>query len=184
MGMAIAIDGPAGAGKSTIAKLVAKKKQWIYVDTGAMYRAFALYYLRKGVDPDNEAQIAAQADGADIRISYKDGAQVVTLNGEDVTGLLRTEEVGNAASKVSRVGEVRRKLVELQRKLAEDADVVMDGRDIGTAVLPNAQVKIYLTADAHVRALRRYRELAEKKLEADKATAGEKKETDKAASSL
>lgn len=159
MGINIAIDGPAGAGKSTIAKLIAAKKGYIYVDTGAMYRAMALFLLREGVDPSDTAAIDAKCREADITIGYEDGAQIVYLNGENVNGSIRTEEVGKMASVSSPNPNVRKKLVELQQKLAADADVVMDGRDIGTCVLPNAQVKVFLTADSHERALRRYKEL-------------------------
>lgn len=162
MSINIAIDGPAGAGKSTIAKLIAAKKGYIYVDTGAMYRAMALFLLREGVDPKDTAAIDAKCQEADITIGYEDGAQIVYLNGENVNGCIRTEEVGRMASVSSPNPNVRRKLVELQQKLAADTDVVMDGRDIGTCVLPNAQVKVYLTADSHERALRRYHELTDR----------------------
>lgn len=162
MGINIAIDGPAGAGKSTIAKLIAAKKGYIYVDTGAMYRAMALFLLREGIDPADTAAIDEKCREADITIGYEGGAQIVYLNGENVNGLIRTEEVGKMASASSPNPNVRRKLVELQQKLAAGADVVMDGRDIGTCVLPNAQVKVFLTADSHERALRRYRELTAK----------------------
>lgn len=159
MGYNIAIDGPAGAGKSTIAKRIAAKLNFIYVDTGAMYRAMALYMLRNQVDPADAAQISAVCGDADITICYENGEQVVLLNGENVNGLIRTEEVGNMASSSSVNGDVRKKLVELQQKLARTADVVMDGRDIGTCVLPDADVKVYLTASTAVRARRRYEEL-------------------------
>ncbi|MDY3827088.1 MAG: (d)CMP kinase [Lachnospiraceae bacterium] len=163
----IAIDGPAGAGKSTIAKLVAKKRGYIYVDTGAMYRAMALYLLRTGVDISDRAAIAKACQNADISIAYQKGEQVVLLNGENVNAYLRTEEVGNMASVSSAVPEVRKKLVELQQELAAKEDVVMDGRDIGTVVLPNADVKVYLTASTHTRAMRRFLELQEKGQVAD-----------------
>lgn len=159
MSYRIAIDGPAGAGKSTIAKKIAKEKGFIYVDTGAMYRAMALYLLRSGVDPANGDEIAEKCKEADITIRYAKGGQVVFLNGEDVNGLIRTEEVGNMASASSAIPQVRQKLVELQQRLANSTDVVMDGRDIGTCVLPDADVKVYLTADSRVRAKRRYEEL-------------------------
>lgn len=162
MAVNIAIDGPAGAGKSTIAKLIAAKKGYIYVDTGAMYRAMALFLLREGVDPADTAAIDEKCREADITIGYEGGAQIVYLNGENVNGLIRTEEVGKMASASSPNPNVRKKLVELQQKLAAGADVVMDGRDIGTCVLPNAQVKVFLTADSHERALRRYKELTAK----------------------
>ena len=158
----IAIDGPAGAGKSTIAKAVAKKLQIIYVDTGAMYRAMALYMIREKVDPTDAAAISAKCRDADITIAYEGNEQVVYLNGENVNPYLRTEEVGNMASTTSVQPEVRKKLVELQQTLAAKTDCIMDGRDIGTCVLPNAQVKIYLTASSEVRARRRYDELTAK----------------------
>lgn len=167
MAYSVAIDGPAGAGKSTIAKLVAKEKEFIYVDTGAMYRAMALYFIKQGINPTENDKISAAVDGADVTIEYVNGEQQVLLNGENVTPYLRTEEVGNMASASSVNGDVRRKLVELQQKLAATADVVMDGRDIGTCVLPNADVKVYLTASVDVRANRRYKELIEKGQEAD-----------------
>ena len=163
----IAIDGPAGAGKSTIAKLVAKKRGYIYVDTGAMYRAMAQYLLRTGVNTSDRAAIAKACQNADISIAYQKGEQVVLLNGENVNAYLRTEEVGNMASVSSAVPEVRKKLVELQQELAAKEDVVMDGRDIGTVVLPNADVKVYLTASTHTRAMRRFLELQEKGQVAD-----------------
>ena len=159
MSFNVAIDGPAGAGKSTIARAVAKKKGFIYVDTGAMYRAMALFMLREGVDA---AAIADKCKEADITIQYVDGEQVVLLNGENVNAYLRTEEVGNMASTTSAQPAVRTKLVELQQALAAKSDVIMDGRDIGTVVLPHAQVKIYLTASSMVRAKRRYDELTAK----------------------
>lgn len=159
MSYRIAIDGPAGAGKSTIAKKIAKEKGFIYVDTGAMYRAMALYLLRSGVEPADGDEIAKKCKEADITIRYEKGGQVVFLNGEDVNGLIRTEEVGNMASASSAIPQVRQKLVELQQRLANSTDVVMDGRDIGTCVLPDADVKVYLTADSRVRAKRRYEEL-------------------------
>ncbi len=162
MGVNIAIDGPAGAGKSTIAKLIARKLGYIYVDTGAMYRAMALYLLREKILPSETEKINAKCREADISIGYENGEQIVYLNGENVNGLIRTEEVGNMASASSPNPNVRAKLVELQQKLAADRDVVMDGRDIGTCVLPDAQVKVYLTADSKVRAARRYQELEAK----------------------
>lgn len=167
MGFNIAIDGPAGAGKSTIARKIAAKKGYIYVDTGAMYRAMALYLLREHVDPAQTEEIDAKCQDADITIAYENGEQVVYLNGENVNGYIRTEEVGNMASVSSPNPNVRKKLVELQQKLAADADVVMDGRDIGTCVLPQAQVKVYLTADSGVRARRRYDELTAKGVSCD-----------------
>lgn len=167
MAFNIAIDGPAGAGKSTIAKTLAKELGYVYVDTGAMYRAMAYYFLQQGIDKDDEAAITAAADGADVTIRYEDGAQQVLLNGENVTGSLRTEQVGNMASATSVYPAVRTKLVALQQKLAQTTDVIMDGRDIGTCVLPQAQVKIYLTASVETRAKRRYNELLEKGEPAD-----------------
>ena len=165
--MNIAIDGPAGAGKSTIAKKVASKLGYIYVDTGAMYRAMALYFIRLGVAPTETDKIDTMCADADISIEYQNGEQVVVLNGENVNGFIRTEEVGNMASSTSVNGNVRKKLVELQQKLAASKDVVMDGRDIGTVVLPNAEVKVFLTASSAVRAERRYKELEAKGIEAD-----------------
>ena len=170
MSFNIAIDGPAGAGKSTIAKKIAAKKGYIYVDTGAMYRAMALYLLREHVDPSQSEEIDKKCQDADITIAYENGEQVVYLNGETVNGYMRTEEVGNMASVSSPNPRVRKKLVELQQKLAAGTDVVMDGRDIGTCVLPDAQVKVYLTADSSVRALRRYHELTAKGVSCDLAT--------------
>lgn len=158
----IAIDGPAGAGKSTIARRVAKELSFIYVDTGAMYRAMALYLLREGVDRNNKGQIGEICQNAEISIEYQNGEQIVLLNGENVNAYLRTEEVGNMASVSSAVPRVREKLLSLQRKLAKDMSVVMDGRDIGTTILPDANVKIYLTASSLTRAKRRYLELQEK----------------------
>ena len=163
----IAVDGPAGAGKSTIAKLVAKEKGIVYVDTGAMYRAMALYMLRENVDPTDEARIIEKCKEADVTLGHEDGQQVVYLNGENVNGLIRREEVGNMASAISVIGEVRRNLVEKQQALAAKQDCIMDGRDIGTCVLPNADLKIYLTASSLVRAKRRYDELIAKGQEAD-----------------
>lgn len=163
----VAIDGPAGAGKSTIAKRVAREKNYIYVDTGAMYRAMALYLLRLGVSTEDSDKIAKACMQADISIEYQKGEQVVLLNGENVNAFLRTEEVGNMASYSSAVPAVREKLVELQRKLAKTTDVVMDGRDIASVVLPDADVKVYLTASSHTRAKRRYMELIEKGETAD-----------------
>jgi len=167
MSINVAIDGPAGAGKSTIAKLIAKKMGYIYVDTGAMYRAMALHFMRNGIAPDDNEEISRLCDSADISIIYQNGVQVVLLNGENVNDYLRTEEVGNMASTTSVYGDVRKKLLELQHKLAATSDVVMDGRDIGTVVLPNAQVKIFLTASSKVRAKRRYDELTAKGEKAD-----------------
>ena len=155
----VAIDGPAGAGKSTIAKQIARKLGYIYVDTGAMYRAMAYYLIQNQVDAADQEAIAAACQHADISICYQDGEQVVLLNGENVNAYLRTEAVGNMASVSSAVPAVRAKLLDLQRNLAKEKDVVMDGRDIGTNVLPNADVKVYLTASVECRAMRRFKEL-------------------------
>ena len=162
MAYSVAIDGPAGAGKSTIAKLISREMGYIYVDTGAMYRAMAVYFSKNKVNPEDESAINEAVKNVDIKIEYQNGEQQVILNGENVTGLLRTEETGNMASKTSKYKEVRSKLVELQRELAKTTDVVMDGRDIGTTVLPDAFVKIYLTASSDARAKRRYDELVAK----------------------
>lgn len=167
MGFNIAIDGPAGAGKSTIAKAVAAKLGFIYVDTGAMYRALAVHFIRNDIGAGEADKITAALSGVSVSIVYEDGQQQVLLNGENVTGLLRTEAVGNMASGTSAYGPVREKLLDLQRELAASADVIMDGRDIGTNVLPDAQLKIYLTATVKARALRRYKELSEKDDTAD-----------------
>lgn len=163
----IAIDGPAGAGKSTIAKKVSANLGFVYVDTGAMYRAMAVYFLDNGIDTDNEEEVGKACNNVNIVIEYKDGAQQVILNGNNITGRLRTEEVGNTASKTAVYPEVRKKLVELQKELARTTDVVMDGRDIGTCVLPDAICKIYLTASVETRAMRRLNELQAKGVVAD-----------------
>lgn len=163
----IAIDGPAGAGKSTIAKELAKRLGYIYVDTGAMYRAMALYFLRLGLAAEERIAIAESCQNVKVVIEYMDGVQQVILNGENVTMFLREEEVGRMASATSIYPEVRLKLVELQRELAKKEDVIMDGRDIGTYVLPNADIKIYLTASVEARANRRYQELNEKGIESN-----------------
>ncbi len=165
----IAIDGPAGAGKSTIAKKVAKELGFIYVDTGAMYRAMALFFIRQNVKPEEKEKVETLCRQAKITICYKDGQQLVLLNGEDVTGLIRQEEVGNMASATSAIPQVRAQLLSLQQDLANSENVVMDGRDIGTVVLPDAQVKIYLTASAKVRAARRCLELTQRGEAADEA---------------
>ena len=167
MGYNVAIDGPAGAGKSTIAKLVAKEKGYIYVDTGAMYRALAIamyralaiHFLKKNIAPEDTGAVIDACGDAEVSIRYENGAQQVYLNGENVTSMLRTEEVGNMASKTSAIPQVREKLLELQRTLARENDVIMDGRDIGTNILPDADVKIFLTASVETRAKRRYDEL-------------------------
>ena len=154
--MNIAIDGPAGAGKSTIARKLAEELGYVYVDTGAMYRAMALFFLEQGIAASNEQEISVAASLIDLSIRYQDGEQQVLLNGENVNGKIRTEEVGNMASATSVYPDVRRKLVALQQKLASDTDVIMDGRDIGTCVLPNAEVS------SATRAKRRYDELCAK----------------------
>ena len=162
MGYNIAIDGPAGAGKSTIAKLVAKELGFIYVDTGAMYRGLAVHFLKKGIVPGEVEKIEAACEDAKVELGYENGVQQVYLNGENITTQLREEAVGNMASVSSAVPAVRAKLLDLQRNLAKEKDVVMDGRDIGTNVLPNADVKVYLTASVECRAMRRFKELEEK----------------------
>ncbi len=158
----IAIDGPAGAGKSTIARRVAKGLGFIYVDTGAMYRAMALLCLRKGIRPEDAQAVSQAAGAAQITISYIAGEQRVLLDGEDVSGQIRTEEVGNMASAISAYPAVRAHLLGLQRSLAARSSVIMDGRDIGTCVLPDAEAKVFLTASPQVRAMRRFKELKEK----------------------
>ena len=158
----IAIDGPAGAGKSTIAKKLAADLGYVYVDTGAMYRAMAYYFLQNGIDANDEKAIADACPKVDVTIQYVDGEQQVILNGENVNGVIRKEEVGNMASATSVYPVVRTKLVDLQRQLAARENVIMDGRDIGTVVLPNANVKIFLTASSKVRAQRRFDELTAK----------------------
>lgn len=162
MGCNIAIDGPAGAGKSTIARKVAKELSFIYVDTGAMYRAMAYYLLKNHVSGENSKEIEEKCQDAEISICYENGEQQVLLGEENVTSYLRSEEVGKMASVSSANGKVREKLLSLQRNLAAQNDVVMDGRDIGTTILPGADVKIYLTASADTRAQRRYQELTQK----------------------
>lgn len=163
----LAIDGPAGAGKSTIAKRIARQLGFVYVDTGAMYRAMALYFLRHNIEATDADRIEAACQNVDVTIEYKNGEQLVILNGENVNGLIRTEEVGNMASASSVNKAVRLKLVELQQNLAKKENVVMDGRDIGTYVLPNADLKIYLTASTKERARRRWEQLKGKGIEAD-----------------
>lgn len=167
MGYQVAIDGPAGAGKSTIAKLVAKEKGFIYVDTGAMYRALAVYFLDQEIRAEDTDKIIRAVGQAEVKIRYEEGLQQVYLNGVNVTGRLREEAVGNMASKSSAIPEVRAKLLDLQRGLAQEEDVVMDGRDIGTCVLPEADVKVFLTASVETRARRRYDELQEKGVSCD-----------------
>ena len=167
MSFNIAIDGPAGAGKSTIAKQLAKKLGYIYVDTGAMYRAISLYLIRKNIAADDVDGIKSVLDDINIKLEYDNDTQVVMLNGENVNGLIRTEEVGAMTSASSKNACVREKLVELQRAIAAEKDVIMDGRDIGTCVLPNANLKIYLTASSKTRAERRWKEYQEKGIECD-----------------
>ena len=166
----IAIDGPAGAGKSTIAKSLAKSRNMVYVDTGAMYRAIGLYCSRKGIPGEDESAIVSELDNINVSLAYENGEQVVYLNGENVNGLIRTPEAGTMASAVSVYPKVRAKMVELQQGIAKATSVVMDGRDIGTVVLPDAEVKIYLTASSAVRAKRRYDELVAKGMDCDLAT--------------
>ena len=162
MSFNIAIDGPAGAGKSTIAKKLAKKISFIYVDTGAMYRAMGYYFLQHGIRAEEEEKIKEACDDISVALAYENGVQKVLLNGEDISDKIRQEEVGNMASATSGYGFVRAKLLSLQQDMAAQHNVIMDGRDIGTHVLPNADVKVFLTADAHVRAQRRYEEFTAK----------------------
>ncbi len=157
--MNIAIDGPAGAGKSTIARLAAKELGFVYVDTGAMYRAIALYLLDNHTDINDEADLKKALDSININIVYENGVQHVFLDLVDVSEEIRSEKVGNMASTSSALAPVRAKLLDLQRDVAAKNDVIMDGRDIGTNILPNAELKIYLTASVDVRAKRRYDEL-------------------------
>lgn len=167
MGYNVAIDGPAGAGKSTIAKLVAKEKGYVYVDTGAMYRGLAIHFLEKGIRADEVEKITEACRDVEVTIQYEDGQQQVYLNGKNITARLREEAVGNMASKSSAIPAVRAKLLELQQELARTQDVIMDGRDIGTCVLPGADVKVFLTASVDTRARRRYDELMAKGVACD-----------------
>ena len=163
MSIAVAIDGPAGAGKSTIARAAAKELGFIYVDTGALYRAIGLNAIRKGIDLSDTSAIEQSLEGLKVELSFDEsGAQVVLLNGEDVSGFIRTPEVSMSASKVSAVGKVRAFLLDLQRNMAKTQSVIMDGRDIGTVVLPNADLKVFLTASAEERANRRFKEMTDK----------------------
>lgn len=162
MGYNVAIDGPAGAGKSTIAKLVAEEKGFIYVDTGAMYRGLAIHFLDRGIRAEETDKVIEACKDVDVKIRYEEGVQQVFLNGTNITGRLRDEAVGQMTSKCSVIPEVRAKLLDLQRDLARAQDVIMDGRDIGTCVLPDADVKVYLTASVETRAKRRYDELTAK----------------------
>ena len=166
----IAIDGPSGAGKSTVAKMIAEKLGCVYVDTGAMYRTLGLYASRKGIDKTDTAAIREMLPGITFEIKYSDGVQRMILNGEDVTGLIRTQEISMYASAVSAVPEVRKFLIAPQRKFAEENNVVMDGRDIGTVILPDADAKIFLTSSPEARAKRRYLELLSKGQDADYGT--------------
>lgn len=167
MAVNIAIDGPAGAGKSSTAKLVAKKLGYIYVDTGALYRTVGLYSIRKGIDTKNAEMVIATLPDVKVELKFVDGAQHVFLNGEDVSEAIRTPEASMGASNVSAIPKVREFLFDLQRKIAAENDCIMDGRDIGTVVLPNADVKIFLTTSVEERANRRYKEMLEKGEEAD-----------------
>ncbi len=167
MGYNVAIDGPAGAGKSTIAKRVSKEMGFLYVDTGAMYRALAVHFLQCGLKPEDTEGIKEACKNAEVTLQYEDGVQQVYLNGVNVTGLLRTEEVSRMASVSSAIPEIRTHLLKLQRDMAEKYNVLMDGRDIGTHILPNADVKIYLTASVETRAKRRYLEYQEKGIACD-----------------
>lgn len=162
MSFAIAIDGPAGAGKSTIARKLAEKLNFIYVDTGAMYRAMAYYFLEHDLDPENEEDIRSACDEISIELGYENGEQKVILNGTDISDRIRTPQVSDMASATSGYPFVRKKLLHLQQDIAATSNVIMDGRDIGTCVLPHAQLKIYLTASVHTRACRRFHELQEK----------------------
>ncbi|MBD9227443.1 MAG: (d)CMP kinase [Clostridiales bacterium] len=163
----LAIDGPAGAGKSTIARRTAQELSFIYVDTGALYRALAVFLVDEGISPEDTEKVGEAVKSVKVSIAYENGEQQVYLNGVNVTGRLRTEEAGKMASATSAYLEVRKKLVELQQEMAENTDLVMDGRDIGTCVLPDADVKVYLTASSAVRAKRRYNELKEKGTDCD-----------------
>ena len=167
MSIAVAIDGPVGAGKSSIAKECAKRLGFIYVDTGAMYRCIGLFCDRNGVDMDDPVRVSAALSHISLDVKIKDGTQHIYLNGYDVSDEIRLPEISMAASKVSAIPAVRAFLLQLQRDMAESRDVIMDGRDIGTVVLPNATVKIYLTADAEVRAKRRYDEYCAKGMDCD-----------------
>ncbi len=169
MSFQLAIDGPAGAGKSTIAKALARELSFLYVDTGAMYRAMAYAFLQKGISAEDEENLKLACQGLEVSLGYVDGTQRVYLNGEDISGEIRREQVGNMASATSGYAFVRAKLLSLQQEIAQKQDVIMDGRDIGTCVLPHAQLKIYLTASVHTRALRRYEELQQKGVACDLA---------------
>ncbi len=165
MGFNIAIDGPAGAGKSTIARRTAQELSFIYVDTGALYRALAVFLVDEGVSPEDTEKVKGAVKSVKVSIAYENGEQQVLVNGKNVTDRLRAESVGNMASTISAIPAVRAALLDLQRDLAKAHDVLMDGRDIGTNVLPDAELKIYLTASVETRAERRYRDLQEKGME-------------------
>ncbi len=167
MGFNVAIDGPAGAGKSTIAKRVSKEMGFLYVDTGAIYRALAVHFIQSGLKPEETDKIKEACKSAVVELRYEDGAQQVYLNGDNVTGKLRTEEVSHMASVSSAIPEIRTHLLDLQRQMAQKYDVLMDGRDIGTHILPNADVKVYLTASVETRAMRRFLEYQEKGVKYD-----------------
>lgn len=163
MSIAIAIDGPAGAGKSSLSKEVAKELSFIYVDTGALYRTIGLAASRKGLKKENKAEIISMLNDIDVKLSFNDeGTQIVLLNGEDVSSFIRTPEASMFASAVSAIPEVRAFLLDLQRNMAKSDNVIMDGRDIGTVVLPDAKIKIFLTASPEKRAMRRHKENIEK----------------------
>ena len=165
MPYAIAIDGPAGAGKSTIARVLAKELHFIYVDTGALYRALGYYMLQQGIDPADEPAVTPALPALTISLAYIQGEQRVLLNGEDISDRIRTPQVSMAASAVSAIPAVRTFLLQVQRDMAATQSVVMDGRDIGTTILPDADVKIFLTASAAARAARRHAELMQKGVE-------------------
>ena len=164
----IAIDGPAGSGKSTVARLVAKKLGFVYVDTGAMYRTVGLYCAENSIDLENMDEVKKALQKVNIELKYDEGVQHIYLNGEDVSSAIRVQRIAEYASKVAAIGVVREKLVEMQRNIAENGNVVMDGRDIGTNVIPNAKAKIYLDASVDVRTERRCHELEEKGVSFDK----------------
>ena len=176
--ISIAIDGPAGVGKSTIAKMLAEELKYVYVDTGALYRAIAVFLSDCGISPDDlqEKRIADLIRDIRVEIRYEDGTQHVLVNGTDVTGRLRTQEISRMASVTSAIPCVREKLLDLQRELAEKYDVIMDGRDIGTVVLPQATLKLFLTASAYVRAKRRYDQLKESGILGDETLSSIQKE--------
>lgn len=166
--LSIAIDGPAGSGKSTVARLVAKKLGFVYVDTGAMYRTVGLYCAENSIDLENMDEVKKALQKVNIELKYDEGVQHIYLNGEDVSSAIRVQRIAEYASKVAAIGVVREKLVEMQRNIAENGNVVMDGRDIGTNVIPNAKAKIYLDASVDVRTERRCHELEEKGVSFDK----------------